>query len=51
MGIGLENLKERYHILAKKEIVIEITEDVFKVSLPKIHRPDRSNSTDRRSDE
>ncbi len=36
MGIGLENLQERYLILAKREIIIERTENDFRVYLPKI---------------
>lgn len=44
MGIGLENLKERYGILAKKEIVIDISEGFFKVSLPKIHDIDTART-------
>lgn len=33
-GIGLENLTNRYRLLAEKEIYIEITDGLFKVKLP-----------------
>jgi hypothetical protein len=34
IGIGLSNLKDRYHLLAEKEIVIEKNTDSFTVKLP-----------------
>jgi hypothetical protein len=36
MGIGLENLKQRFRILARKELQVEIKDDFFVVVLPKI---------------
>ncbi len=34
LGLGLENLSNRYRLLAQKEIVIEKTNDFFSVKLP-----------------
>lgn len=33
-GVGLKNIQQRYHLLAKKEIQIEKTEEIFCVCLP-----------------
>ncbi|OHX68016.1 sensor histidine kinase [Flammeovirga pacifica] len=37
-GLGLENIKQRYSLIAKKEVIVDDTEGHFKIYLPIINR-------------